>query len=159
VTRWLVATAMTVFLGACTGADRSRPAPCGADVEEPLDPRSTQHLLPSAPEPEYPSAAPTSGPHLSGGTPKGAQAGPLPRPLQVTILEEGKILVQYREASPDDRRRLAELPSDSVVVAPNPAIPAAVVATAWRHRLECRAVDVTALEAFVARHRGRGPPG
>lgn len=100
---------------------------------------------------------PTSGAHLAGATPSGVQSQPLPRPVQVAVLEEGGVLVQHRGLHDRDRRRVERLAGGGVVVAPNPELPAPVVATAWRHRLECRSVDLEALEAFIARHRGRGP--
>lgn len=163
--RW-GAVALLLVLAACSGdAGDGRPVPgqgagrCGADVEEPLDAGSTQHLLPGAPEPAYPSPAPTSGAHLSGPTPVGAQPSPLPRPVQIAVLEEGHVLVQHRDAPPDERRRLEALAGEGVVVSPNPALPAPIVATAWRHRLECKGLDRTALGAFIRRHSRSGPAG
>jgi hypothetical protein len=68
--------------------------------------------------------------------------------MQVTVLEGGGVLVQYRR--PGDRARLAPLADDRVVVAPNPDLPARVIATAWRHKLACTAVDLDALRELIA---------
>lgn len=153
-----VALAAAVAGGCGDGGD-GRPNPvgdCAGVVTEPLDPRSTQHLLPGAPEPVYPSDPPTSGPHLATpDVPRGAQREPVPRPLQVTVLEEGGVMIQHRDLTPRQRAGLEALAGPDVVVAPAPDLPAPVVATAWRHRLECRAVAVPALEDFVAAHRGK----
>ena len=165
-----VALVVLVALGACSGGDdggdgaggptTSSPAACGPDVEEPLDPGSTQHVLPGAPEPPYASDPPTSGPHLGGGAVTGAQAAPLSRPVQVAVLEEGGVMVQHRGLDAGSRARLEALAADGVVVAPNPGLTAPVVVTAWRHRLTCAAADadaVTAIGRFVDAHRGRAP--
>ena len=147
------------FVGCSDDDGRTlRPAPgdgCGAVVEEPLDPGSVQHLLPGAPETVYVTDPPTSGPHRTGGLPTGAVDQPLPRPVQVGVLEGGGIVVQYRD--PADRAALASLAGDRVVVAPNPALPARVVATAWRHKLTCTGVDTDALRRFVDDRAGKGP--
>ena len=127
-------------------------------VVDPLDPRSTQHLLPGAPPPSYSTDPPTSGPHVSGGTVTGVQRRPIDEPVQVAVLEEGGIVVQYRPDVPaGERESLASVAEDAVVVAPNPSLPEPVVATAWRHRLVCRSVDLAVLRAFVAERKGRGP--
>jgi hypothetical protein len=44
-----------------------------------------------------------------------------------------------------------------VYVAPNPDLPALVVATAWVHTLRCSEVDAGALEDFVSQFAGQGP--
>ncbi|HEX9970235.1 MAG TPA: EamA family transporter, partial [Acidimicrobiales bacterium] len=152
-----------LLLGACSGGGNEGGAPssaarsgaCGRVVEEPLDPGSTKHLLPGAEEPAYITDPPTSGAHRSGPVPSGAVAEPVPRPVQVGVLEQGGVVVQHRSAA--DGAALAALAGERVVVAPNPSLPAAVVATAWRRKLTCQGVDLDALRAFVRDHGGRGP--
>ncbi len=154
MTRPLLAVLMVFTIAACgRSAERARTT-CGPAVEDPLDPGSTRHLLPGAPEPRYATDPPTSGPHAGGPLPTGAQRNPLPRPVQVGVLETGAVLVQHRGVSGDERRRLEGLAGEKVVVAPNPSLPAPVVATAWRHRLECRGLDMAALRAFIAQRGG-----
>ncbi|MDP9403864.1 MAG: DUF3105 domain-containing protein [Actinomycetota bacterium] len=163
----IVVVGAAVVLPSCgSGRDGAVPAApstalrsaCDTVVVEPLDPRSAQHLLPGAPVPSYAADPPTSGPHLSGGAVSGAQAEPLAGPVQVAVLEEGGVIVQYRPNLPEEgKARLAELTGDKVVVAPNPALPDPVVATAWRHRLACRSVDLAALRAFISERAGKGP--
>lgn len=163
--------AVVVVAVVCGGRGDDRPgdrpgggpgggAACVPGTEEPLDPRSTQHLLPGAPEPEYSSDPPTSGPHLAGEVRGGALRQPLSRPSQVSVLERGGIVVQYRDLDGAARRRLESLAGPDVVAAPNPGLHDDVVATAWRRRLTCSRAgeaEVAALEAFVEAHRGRGP--
>ena len=139
-----------------SGAD----AQCGDDTQEALDPGSLTHLLPGAPEPAYSSDPPTSGPHLAGGAPQGAQDEPVPRPAQVALLEAGGVMLQFRDITPADLRRLRTLSEREVVVAPNPDLDSPVVATAWRHRLACGGASGPALddlESFVDTHKGNGP--
>lgn len=154
-----------VLLGACGGgsggsARSGNESRCGTDTEEPLDPTSLQHLLPGAPEPAYSSDPPTSGAHLAGGAPSGARNEPVSRAAQVALLETGGVMMQYRGVTGADLRRLRTLSEREVVVAPNPTLDAAVVATAWRHRMACGGANgaaLDALEAFIDAHKGNGP--
>lgn len=131
--------------------------PCGRPVRDPLDPRSLQHALPGGPPPSYGTEPPTSGPHQAGGLPGGVVAAPLPGPVQVGALEAGQVLLQHRDLEPPERARLEALAGPLVVVAPNPALPTRVVASAWRTRQQCRSLDGDALARFVADHAGRAP--
>ncbi len=126
---------------------------CGPEVTEPLDPRSSLHLLPGAAEPPYTSDPPTSGAHLSGPAPAGALDEPIGRPAQVQVIEQGGVVIQYRALAPSEVDRLETLAGPQVVVAPNPGLPAAVVATAWTTKRSCQALDVEALRQFIAEHR------
>jgi hypothetical protein len=120
-------------------------------VEEPPDPSSSVHVLPGTPEPSYLTDPPTSGAHQAVGDVDSIQAEALPRPQQVGILEGGRVLVQFDPAiGAESRTALTDLAAPEVVVAPNPDLPAPVVATAWRHKLTCSGVDFEALQAFIA---------
>jgi len=130
---------------------------CSQPVQDPLDARSLQHALPGAPPPTYETEPPTSGPHQSGRLPGGVLAGPLAGAVQVGALEAGQVLLQHRDLAPADRAELEALGGPLVVVAPNPALPAPVVASAWRTRQLCRSVDIGALGRFVADHAAHGP--
>jgi hypothetical protein len=157
---WVSFAVVAVILGVVVAVWLApRPAAtsgaCTGDAEEALDPRSAVGLLPNAAEPTYASDPPTSGPHVNAPGITGAVADELPRPVQVGLLQEGKVVVQHRGLADDDRRRLEAMANDSVVVAPRNDLPGPVVATAWRHRLDCRAVEPAALGQFVFRHAGR----
>lgn len=132
---------------------------CGPVIRERLDPSSPVHLLPGAPEPDYLSDPPTSGPHLSGRPPSGVLDEPLDRPTQVLVLEEGGVLIQHRGLDDAAVARLEELATESVVVAPNPDLADPVVATAWLTKRTCEGVDLEALRRFVDEHVDQGPPG
>ena len=154
--------ALAVVLTACGvggGSGNGASAGCGPITRERLDPSSPVHLLPGAPEPDYLSDPPTSGPHLSGRPPSGTSAEPLDRPTQVLVLEEGGVLIQHRGLDGADAARLAELAGTQVVVAPNPELPSPVVATAWLAKRTCDEVDVPALRQFVEERLGQGPQG
>ncbi|MBW3548461.1 MAG: EamA family transporter [Actinobacteria bacterium] len=148
---WALAgvVALAGLLAGC-GLDRSREsAGCGPVVEEDLDPGSQLHLLPGAPEPEYLSDPPTSGPHLAGPAPRGVLTSPLGRPVQVQVLEQGGVVVQHRDLDETAVEALHGLAGDHVVVAPGPSLPSPVVATAWGRKLTCEDADVEALRRFV----------
>lgn len=159
-----VAVLLLVLLAACGGDGGSGPragpeatgAVCDAPAAEPLDPGSARHVLPGAPEPTYLTDPPTSGAHVSGHTPSGAVDEPVSRPAQVAVLEAGGVVVQYRDPALADE--LAVLAGAQVVVAPNPDLPAPVVATRWRHKLVCQGTDLDALRSFVA-DAARARPG
>lgn len=129
---------------------------CRAEVKEALDPGSGRHVLPGASEPIYSTDPPTSGAHQPGQHPTGDLSEPVSRPIQVSMIEDGGVLIQYR--SPADRRVLEKLVRDNVSIAPNPGIADAVVATAWMHKLRCSGVDVDSLARFASAHAG-GSPG
>ena len=152
---------LPVLLLACgSGGERAAGnGGCGSVRRERVHEGSTMHLLPGAPEPSYLTDPPTSGPHLTGRLPSGVVDEPVARPAQVALLERGDVLVQHDGVAAADIPRLEALAGNHVVVAPHPDLPAPVVATAWTTKLECRAVDVDALQAFVDEHGGRGPEG
>jgi hypothetical protein len=80
--------------------------------------------------------------------------GPVDRPSQVGILENGGVLLQYKGLSSAEQQRLERQAGGDVRVAPNPGLPAPVVATAWRHKLVCQGLDIEALKAFVRAYAG-----
>ena len=135
---------------------------CGPVQTEPLSPDSLHHVLPNTPEPSYPTDPPTSGAHRPGAAGiTGVQTTPVERPVQVGILEEGGILLQHKGLSAEDQRRLERQAGGDVRVAPNPTLPgtAAVIATAWQHKVACEGLDVEALKQFVRDYAGKGAAG
>lgn len=166
-TRTVIVLIGVVLFASCgSGSDGPEPGTspaagdkgCAAVVVDPLDPRGNQHLLPGAPAPSYATEPPTSGPHDAGDPVTGLQAGPLSGPVQVTVLERGGIVVQFRPALPaEEREKLADLAGERVVVAPGPSLPSQVIATAWRRRLVCEALDLAAIRKFIGDRTGKGP--
>jgi hypothetical protein len=77
--------------------------------------------------------------------------------MQVTALEGGQVLVQYRDLSAAEVASLEDLASDVVVVAPNPDQAEPVVMTAWITKQTCSGVDLDTVESFIAEQQGRGP--
>lgn len=145
-----LATVLSVF-AAC--GDDNASASCAQPVREELDPGSLTHVI-DPDDAKFRTNPPTSGPHVSGATPTGVLDEPIPGAVQVAILEGGGVLVQHRDLSPADVDTVEALADDDVVVAPNPDLPAPVVATAWTYKLTCEAVDVDALRSFIDDHVG-----
>ena len=143
---------LTAGLTACGGEDG---VACGSVTREALDPNSGLHVLPGQAVPDYTTDPPTSGAHYSLPPPTGAE--PIDRPLQVTALEGGQVLVQHRDLSDEDVATLEGLGSDVVVVAPNPDLPEPVVLTAWITKQTCSGVDRATIERFIDEQQGRGP--
>lgn len=156
--RWAIAAiaalVVAVLAVGWAGREGDGRGACDRPVQDPLDARSLQHVLAGAPAPSYATEPPTSGPHQSGRL-AGVVGDPLSGPLQVGALEAGQVLLQHRDLAPADRARLESLAGPLVIVAPNPALPAPVVASAWRTRQLCRTVDVESLGRFVRAHAGR----
>ncbi|HVV36909.1 MAG TPA: DUF3105 domain-containing protein [Acidimicrobiales bacterium] len=127
---------------------------CDTAVAEPIDPLSSQHLLPGAPEPVYNTNPPTSGAHRPSPLPDAVLTTPLDKPVQVAALEGGQVLIQYGAISSSQRASLRSLARqyDHVTVAPGRDLPSKVVATAWLYMQRCDGVDTHALQDFVILH-------
>ncbi len=128
---------------------------CGPTVREQLDPQSFVHLL-DATEVEYLTDPPTSGAHLAGVTLTGVSESPLAPAVQVSLLEQGMVLLQHAGLAPSAVAELESLAGPEVVVAPNPDLPSPVVATAWLTKQRCEAVDTEALATFVTENAASG---
>jgi len=155
----LLAAALLVVCASGCGSSNDRA--CGPVVHDPLDPGSGVHVLPGAPTPSYLVDPPTSGAHQPGPSIDGPVRAPIAPQLQVGVLEEGRVLIQYHGVSDADVAKLEALDSDQVLVAPASSLPKGteVAATAWVTHQYCRAVDVGELETFVSHFAGKGPGG
>ena len=70
----------------------------------------------------------------------------------------GHVLVQHHpDLSADDRSALAQLAGEDVIVAPNPDLPAEVVATAGLCKRTCDGIDIAAIDQFITERKGKGP--
>lgn len=150
---------VSLVVSSAVGCSSSTSSACGPGIREALDPNSLVHVLPGAPTPHYESTPPTSGAHQPTPPITGVQTAPIAPQVQVGILEQGRVLLQYRGLDPTDIRALRELASPMVVVAPARSLPgkSTVVATAWVTKQSCDRLDVPTLEKFVISHKGKGP--
>jgi hypothetical protein len=139
-------------IAACGGGSGS--ASCEQPIREELDPAHLTHVIDPA-SARFLTDPPTSGPHVASALPQGVLPAAIPGAVQVALLEQGNVLVQHRDLGDDDITALEALASNVVVVAPNPELPEPVIATAWTFKLRCDALDVVALESFIADHAGR----
>jgi len=140
------------------GSSSASGGACAPAIHEALDPGSIQHVLPGA-EPHYLTDPPTSGAHQPSPPIRSLQTSPLSRPVQVGVLEQGHIVVQYRGIPAADVTALRTLVGPRVVVAPAASLPRGqhVVATAWLYKQVCRAVDLPTLRRFITARAGKGP--
>jgi hypothetical protein len=150
--------ALSVLIGtACGSSGSGSTAGCGPIKRELLDPQFLVHVLGDA-KVQYTSNPPTSGPHQPTPPVTGVQADPIPKPVQVGLLEAGDVLLQHRPDLPAAQRaELEALAGHGVVVAPAADLPAAVVATAWVYKRTCSSVDPAALREFVTARQGKAP--
>jgi drug/metabolite transporter (DMT)-like permease len=145
-----------VLLVGCGDDDAGASGGC-EERREALDPNSAAHVLPNAPEPEYRTDPPTSGPHAPGEVLSGVLDEPVSRPAQVGSLEAGGVLIQHDGLDDDERAEVEALAGDAVAVVAADALPNRVVATAWLFKLTCDDLDVDALRTFAEAHVGEGP--
>ncbi len=141
-----ITLALAVATSSACGADDRASARCGPIVVEQSD-TNLGHLLPNATPPSYLTDPPTSGPHTPGAEVHGLLDRPISPIEQVTTLEAGTVIVQYRD--PADLDAVHSLAGPTVVVAPAPKLPARIIATAWLKKLTCRGVDRHALDGFI----------
>jgi len=148
--------AVAVLVSGCGGDGEE--GGCGTITREALDPAYLVHVLGTDEDLEYTSDPPTSGPHLPAPAVEGVVDRPITRPVQVGILERGSVLVQHDpDLGAEELDRLDALAGEDVVIAPNPDLPAPVVATAWLYKRTCESVDADALQEFIDERRGKGP--
>jgi hypothetical protein len=156
VTVILTVSGSTSSRGTGTAA-ASGTSSCSAAVEEPLDPSSVVRLLPNTAPPKYASDPPTSGAFELGAQVPAVSSVELSPQVQVGLLAQGTVLIQYRDLAAADLIGLKSLAGDRVVVAPNSSLTTPVVTTAWRKRQDCTAVDVNALRQFATLSADQGP--
>lgn len=168
--RLSVLTAVLLALVACEEAPPA-PAPsegptataaCGAVETFPV--QGEGHLVGNQEPPvAYNSTPPTSGWHASGDVPivVTPEAQPLTEPEQVTVLELGGIVVSHGALSEEDRATLERLLTEkyagrAALTAYHRLGDGEVALTAWTVLQRCDAVDVAAIEAFIAFYAQRG---
>jgi hypothetical protein len=154
----IAAAVVAALLPACGSGGAG---PCAAPRQDPLDPRTVIHLLPAAPDPSYLTNPPTSGAHRIGYYPRGLLHAALANSVQVALLEVGFVLIQYRPGlDPAPLQPLTAI-SPYIAIAPNPTLPADVVASAWVHHQQCAsppsAAEASVLRAFITAYLGHGP--
>jgi hypothetical protein len=145
-----VVAAATVLVGC--GSKSNAATGCGQPFREPLNPNSLQHVIDPA-SVTFTTDPPTSGPHLFTTPPRGVVTRLLLPAEQVTILETGDVLIQYREAA--DAAAVQALTQTGVTIAPNTTLKQRVVATAWTYKLECGGLDQSSLQRFISSHKGQ----
>lgn len=127
----------------------------------------------------YNSDPPTSGPHKELFTDTFNSATPLPKYVQVHLLEHGNVLLQYNCNCPDiagalyqiaykydsallPASQLQPLPSDvqgaeesgaAVIVAPYPGMKHKIALTAWTRLATLDAIDEPKIQAFINAYR------
>ena len=134
------------------GATNDADSGCGQPFREPLNANSLQHII-DPKSASFDTDPPTSGPHLFSSTARGLVDRQLLPAEQVTILEAGDVLVQYRDAA--DADAVQRLRQTNVTIAPNSTLKQRVVATAWTYKLECATIDEPSLQKFIAAHKGK----
>ena len=140
--------AVLAMLFAAAACSDSGPSACAAVVDEEFDTQSSIHVAPDTAV-EFLTWPPTSGPHVAGTPPSGVVTEPLSGSLQVKVLEDGKVLIQYEDIPERDVDKLAELAGENVVVAPGVDLPEPVVTTAWTTKQVCTEVDTGAHREFI----------
>ena len=103
----------------------------------------------------YNSTPPTSGWHTSTDVPLGIADEPLSEPQQVSVLEQGGVVLTHNGLLDTDVGQLEDLVGQQyagqTALTLYPKLAEGEVAlTAWGAVQRCSAVDIPAIEAFVA---------
>lgn len=103
---------------------------------------------------DYNSTPPTSGWHTSTEVAIATPPEPLTEPQQVTVLEQGGVVVAHNGLDAADQQALTDLVAQKyaglAAVTPYDKLAAGEVAlTAWGKLQRCEALDLTAVETFV----------
>ncbi len=157
----LAVIVLALLLAACGGSgpaegERQR-AGSGCTAPEQQDVQSGEHLIGDVEPPvPYSSTPPSSGWHSSGRPPSGVASEPLTEPEQVAALENGDVVVTYRDLPQPDRQALEEVAGelhDHVTVTPYDKLQSGqVVFAAWGVLQRCDGIHADALRAFVDEH-------
>jgi hypothetical protein len=139
----------------------------GCSLKLGLPDEGQEHITRDDPVPDYKTVPPTSGPHI--GPPLQQADGAYsetPRPEDVVhSLEHGRVAIQYgptlAEKDQLALKGLYDTAYSGALLFPNPEMPYAVAATAWRSLLTCPVwIDgktVDAVRAFGVETQGRAP--
>ena len=115
----------------------------GCVVRLDLKDEGNDHLEPGTQPPAYGTVPPTSGDHISPPLQQadGAWADPAEPINVVHSLEHGRIAIQYNPALPESAQLELKGFYDTIysgaLLFPNPDMPYAVAATAWRNLIGC----------------------
>src|SRR6266508_3117265 len=158
------------------GREGTEPPPVAEDDLEPaanaagcklqlnLPDEGNKHLAPGAPEPDYETDPPTSGPHDPTPIADGAYRS-TPDPVNFVLsLEHGRIEIQYSPELPEADQLLLkgifDEDPDGVLLFPNPDMPYEVAVTAWTRLAGCASYDESVFDVvrdFRDQFRGKGP--
>jgi hypothetical protein len=109
-----------------------------------------------APHAPYNSSPPTSGAHVPQTLAPGTYDSPIPPEVQVSVLRQGHVMIQYSPAMPPSEiellERVARMHFRSVVLAPSHDVRAGIALTAWGRLEKLDAVDVDRINQFEAAH-------
>lgn len=139
----------------------------GCLIRADLPDEGSRHLTRDDPAPGYGTVPPTSGPHI--GPPLQQADGaysetPVPEDV-VHSLEHGRIAIQYDPDLPEEAqlelKGLYDSAYSGALLFPNPAMPYAVAATAWRNLIGCEDYEgqrtLDAINAFGVEEQGKAP--
>lgn len=103
----------------------------------------------------YNSTPPTSGWHTSGDVPIEVATEPLTEPEQVTVLELGGVVVAHNGLDRSERTTLEDLlteqyPGEAASTEYDKLGEGEVALTSWGRLQRCKALDLEAVEAFIA---------
>lgn len=144
----------------------------GCRLRENLPEEGAQHFTDPDNDPDWETNPPTSGDHYgvptepgSGALADGAYSETPSLARALHAMEHGRVVIHYSPDLPEeDQLAIKGLFDDDpsgMIMFPNPDIPFAVAATAWRQLLGCPEFEgdatIDALRNFRDVHRGRGP--
>lgn len=161
--RVLFVLALFVALAGCNDEEpapapstEAPPATTDCGVVETIPIQGEGHLVGDQDPPvPYNSTPPTSGWHTSGDIPIEVASEPLTEPEQVTVLELGGVVVAHNGLDPSERTTLEDLlteeyPGEAASTEYDKLEEGEVALTSWGRLQHCDALDLEAVEAFIA---------
>jgi hypothetical protein len=119
--------------------------------------QGNRHLSDGETYTEYNSNPPTSGPHYNNIAPWGVHDQPVPNELQVHNLEDGGVVIQYKDVPADVLDKLKGIVGrygEQVLLAPNETLSHPIVLTAWTRMLRLDEFDEQKIVEFIEAYRG-----
>ena len=113
---------------------------------------ASPHLGPGQTFTQYNTNPPTSGPHFEGHPEQKISGQPVPKEIQVHVLEHGGIMIQYNCKNCDDLIvKLGEIAKQykDVYLAPYPDMDATIALTAWGKLAKFKEYDEKAIVKFI----------
>ena len=129
---------------------------------DPVPLLEAKHIPENAPQPEYNSNPPTSGPHYANPAPWGVKTEPIKDEIAVHNLEHGGIWIAYQpdqvdQATIDQLTTIVRGYPSKVLLSPRPANDTPIALVSWGRLMKLTTIDNAKIDEFIGRNKNKGP--